>query len=484
MKSIFLALIAIASIQISSAQQSVSGVVFADKNLNGTLDRGEKGVKGAAVTNGDTIVWCDKGGRYAIDLFESDYLTVILPDGYVNHCAGAQNGGVLTAHYSSTIDFALAPTERQKSYRVAIVGDPQVDNAQQFTYAQMAFSEISAREDLDAAILMGDLVNDNVEDLGQFSSMIGQMPMPVWSIIGNHDVTPQRTSSAFVQSIGADVTAFFRGQTCFVLINNVEGAGRDEISEQTFNFVRQIAEYMNDESLLVLCQHIPLGGHKQRQEMLNILGEQRTLILSAHAHTLFRHKWSNNISEVSVGALCGHWWTGERGADGRPTAIQQCGTPPNYFVFDFEDDHYSFSVQTVGEQASGGYIYWSGDIDFDSSVSGLSSLAARTIIANIYGSSSECTQVEWSLDRVLWHPMEHTEMIAPNVARLIYLNKEGDYPSNVSRRQPMRKLSSKQIWSATLPSSIPPGQYTIYVRASDSRGLNQVNLQRIVSINE
>ncbi len=482
MRQIYLILISLLSLHTAVAQHIVTGVVFADKNTNGVIDKGEKGVKRAAVTNGDTIVWCSAQGRYSIEVQPTDYLSVILPDGFISGGVESQNGSRKFVKDRHQINFALTAVPTSRSYRMAIVGDPQVDNEQQFTYAQIALSKIAARQDLDGVIMMGDLVNDNVEDLGRFSSIMGQIPTPTWSIIGNHDITAERTSDAFIEAIGADVTAFFRGTTCFVLFNNVEGTSREKISEASLRFLESIASHLSDESLLVLCQHIPLAAHKQRERVLEVLGEQRTLILSAHAHTLFRQEWSQNIAEVSVGALCGHWWTGERGEDGCPTAIQQCGTPPNYFCFDFAQDSYSFEVQVVGDECAGGELYWSSEIDFDSSIEQLAALPARTIIANIYGSSPSQTTVEWSLDRTTWHKMQHTEMISPNIARLIYLNREGDYPSNVSRRQPLRKLKSKQIWSATLPAEIPQGVHTIYIRAKDSGGLRDVNLQRIISI--
>ncbi len=481
MKNLLILTISLLSLQISVAQSEVKGVVFVDKNQNSLLERGERGAKSAAVTNGDTIVWCDKRGRYSIDVSQSDYLSVILPDGYISVGVEAQNGAMRFVGEGGEINFPLIRDKESERYRFAIIGDPQVDNAQQFRYAQLSMSEIASRKDLDGAILMGDLVNDNVEDLPQFSAIIAQMPQPTWSIIGNHDINRERTNAHFLKSVGADVTAFFRGSTCFVLINNVEGKSRSEISAATIRFVRQIATYLPDDSQLVICQHIPLAHHRQREELLSALSDQKTLILSAHAHTIFRKRWSDKIDEVSVGALCGHWWTGERGVDGVPLALQQCGTPPNYFLFDFTDSDYKFSVETTDRKGAG-ELYWYSDIDFDRSVEPLSEIAPRTLLANIYASSEEYTHVEWSLDGGQWHSMEHAEMIAPNVARLIYLNKEGDYPSNVSRRQPMRKLKSQQIWNAVLPDSIESGAHTIRVRATDNGGLRDIELQRIIVV--
>ena len=224
---------------------------------------------------------------------------------------------------------------------------------------------------------------------------------------------------------------------------------------------------------------------KQYDEVLDILGQQRTLVLSAHAHRVFREEHSPNISEVSVGALCGHWWTGERGEDGIPTAIQQCGTPPNYFVFDFNEKSYSFEVQLAscsGKIDTKGEIWCSSDIDFDKNIPELQNLGERTIIANIYGTNHKTSSVEISVDGINWAKMEGKSHIPPSITRLIYLNKEGDYPSSVSRRQPLRRLKSNQIWEYHIPEDFPTGTYKIRLLVRDSKGLKPIVISRIINI--
>ena len=59
--------------------QTYSGTVFCDRNQNGVQDKGEKGVKGVPVTNGDTIVVTDKQGRYCLPAIEGNSVCPILP---------------------------------------------------------------------------------------------------------------------------------------------------------------------------------------------------------------------------------------------------------------------------------------------------------------------------------------------------------------------------------------------------------------------
>ena len=62
--------------------------------------------------------------------------------------------------------------------RVAFVGDPQVDNEKELSYARRSiYDELRGRSDLDMAIFLGDLVNDDVSLLApirwkSFASML------------------------------------------------------------------------------------------------------------------------------------------------------------------------------------------------------------------------------------------------------------------------------------------------------------------------
>ena len=53
--------------------------------------------------------------------------------------------------------------------RVAFVGDPQVDDETELGYARRSvYAELQARKDIDLAIFLGDMVNDDVSLLVAF----------------------------------------------------------------------------------------------------------------------------------------------------------------------------------------------------------------------------------------------------------------------------------------------------------------------------
>ncbi|MEG2061561.1 MAG: calcineurin-like phosphoesterase C-terminal domain-containing protein [Alistipes sp.] len=464
--------------------QPISGRVYWDQNQNGQFDRGEKSLRDVGISNGDTIIWTNRHGQYRFAATGDAPLFVVAPDGYRCSRSTLQNSPERVTHFQTDVlNFALYPVARKSSYRVAVVGDIQVDNEEQLGFAQRSIlSELSSRTDLDFLIHMGDLVNDKPELLDRATEAISLLPQPAWCVIGNHDLNMDRrprSANRFRATVGRDITAFFRANTCFILLNNVENS-TDSLSTQQLNFLKQLVAHCPHEMLLVVCQHVPMAEMKNRDAILDLLSPHKTLILSAHAHKVFRQTWRDAVSEVSVGAACGTWWTGERDATGIPFAIQQCGTPRNYFVFDFTDQGYSFRVKGVGLDADQQADVWvKGENSSDAEVDQLRDEPEGRIAVNVYG-GGETTRVEYSSDGTSWHPLDQTKMIAPTVARTIYMNREGGYPTKFSRRQPLRKSASPHIWATTLPDTLLRHAVKLHFRIRDSHGLYPSNFERIV----
>ena len=64
------------------AQWVASGVVYHDRNRNGSQDRFEFGVRGVAVSNGREVVTTDWRGRYRIPVEDDTFIFVVKPGGW------------------------------------------------------------------------------------------------------------------------------------------------------------------------------------------------------------------------------------------------------------------------------------------------------------------------------------------------------------------------------------------------------------------
>lgn len=437
----------------------VSGYVFEDRNANGVKDAGEKGIRNAGVSDGVAVVWTDRKGYYRMET-ASDKIFPITPDGWISAEGLLQNGAVSRIHGTGTFtaDFGFVSVGEKKSFRVAVVGDVQVNSPDEIRLAgNTVIRELAGREDLDFVIHMGDLVNDKPSLFEDVLELWKLLPQPSWLVAGNHDLDTVdrscRTADTFRRLTGNDVGAMFRGNKCFILLNNVE---RYEyaVSATQMEFMSNLVRHCGAGVEFVVCQHVPMSSVKNREEFLSIFDNRKLLILSAHAHHVFRKEWASNVSEVSVGASCGSWWTGERDMWGNPIALQQCGSPRNYFVFDFDSRGYSFSFKGIG---------------LDETLQADAFFEGEKVIVNVYG-GGESTTVEYRTGKGSWERMTKKDRLAPSVARMIALNKDGGYPTRFCRRTPLRKGGvSTHIWEAELPEKTSPVLYEF--RVTDTRGL-------------
>ena len=283
----------------------------------------------------------------------------------------------------------LSGAERQGHVlRVALVGDPQVDNPVEMGYARRSiYRDLRGRRDLDLCIFLGDLVNDNMSLLPESLSIIDSLPFQSFMVPGNHDrdvyrgtkssgsMSRSRDLSTWRKSVGYVDTSFVRGNVRFIMMNNVRHAaagmtdyvgGFTEKQKHWLDSVlvtdvargRKMSRGSVDRSrrpsrgevtpaLTILATHIPFSQMKGRDSVLALIPEQaRMLYVSGHTHFVSR---DNSIPEVIAGATCGSWWRGVKDSDGVPYALQSCGAPRGYFVAEISrDGDYTLRYRCVG----------------------------------------------------------------------------------------------------------------------------------------
>lgn len=283
----------------------------------------------------------------------------------------------------------LSGAERQgRVLRVALVGDPQVDNPVEMGYARRSiYRDLRGRRDLDLCIFLGDLVNDNMSLLPESLSVIDSLRFQSFMVPGNHDrdvyheskssgsMSRPRDLSTWRKSVGYVDTSFVRGNVRFIMMNNVRHAaagmtdyvgGFTEKQKHWLDSVlvtdvargRKMSRGSVDRSrrpsrgkvtpaLTILATHIPFSQMKGRDSVLALIPEQaRMLYVSGHTHFVSR---DNSIPEVIAGATCGSWWRGVKDSDGVPYALQSCGAPRGYFVAEISrDGDYTLQYSCVG----------------------------------------------------------------------------------------------------------------------------------------
>ena len=283
----------------------------------------------------------------------------------------------------------LSGAERQgRVLRVALVGDPQVDNPVEMGYARRSiYRDLRGRRDLDLCIFLGDLVNDNMSLLPESLSVIDSLPFPSFMIPGNHDrdvyrgakssgsMSRPRDLSTWRKLVGYVDTSFVRGNVRFIMMNNVRHAAAGmtdyvggftekqkhwldsvlvtdvarggKMSSGSVDRSRRPSRGKVTPALTILATHIPFSQMKGRDSVLALIPEHtRILYVSGHTHFVSR---DDSIPEVIAGATCGSWWRGVKDSDGVPYALQSCGAPRGYFVAEISrDGDYRLRYRCVG----------------------------------------------------------------------------------------------------------------------------------------
>lgn len=361
---------------------------------------------------------------------------------------------------------------RGRVLRVALVGDPQVDDSTEMGYARRSvYRELRGRRDLDMCIFLGDLVNDNMSLLPESVGVVDSLPYQCFMVPGNHDrdvyrgpkssMYRQRDLSTWRKAVGYVDTSFVRGNVRFVLMNNVrpsDSGMTDYVGGFTDRQKHWLDSVLNrgvgetrgrkplrvcgTPALTILATHIPFSQMKGRDSVLALIPDiSRLLFVSGHTHFVSR---DDSIPELIAGAACGSWWRGVRDSDGIPYALQSCGSPRGYFVADIHrDGTYDLSYKCIGRPASEQLSAWAVPND--------STGRSYRLYINVFGGSSDGLVRISGLGRNTYS-CERSLMAAPEVEQVIRLNASRSRDYRKSHRDefiPLRRKPSPHLWQTT-----------------------------------
>lgn len=291
------------------------------------------------------------------------------------------------------------------AFRVAFVGDPQVDDSTELGFARASvFAELLERKDLDLVVIMGDLVNEKTELLPACFGILDSLPCPWVRVQGNHDG----------KAIPAD-SSFVAGGIRFVLLNREDSPlPRERAGEKT-----------------VFCSHYPFGAVAD--------SSSNCLYVSAHLHTVFR-EMKGGAQHLGVGASCGTWWRGIPDRHGIPYALMNCGARRGYFVAQFfpkrRRNWFRLEYKVIGENES---------------VQGKAFVNDSSLVINLFG-GAPFGSLEVRTPQG-WRKAERLEAIDPEVQGLIELNR--NTPRELKKRNrrayiPMLRRNSPHLWELPL----------------------------------
>lgn len=394
---------------------------------------------------------------------------------------------------------------RGRVLRVALVGDPQVDDPTEMGYARRSvYRELRGRRDLDMCIFLGDLVNDNMSLLPESVGVVDSLPYQCFMVPGNHDrdvyhgpkssMYRRRDLSTWRKVVGYVDTSFVRGNVRFVLMNNVRPSdsgmtdyvgGFTERQKHWLDSVlnrgvgetrgRKLSRVGVTPALTILATHIPFSQMKGRDSVLALIPDiSRLLFVSGHTHFVSR---DDSIPELVAGAACGSWWRGVRDSYGIPYALQSCGAPRGYFIADIHcDGTYDLSYKCIGRPASEQLSAWAVPND--------STGRSYRLYINVFGGSSDGVVRVSGLGRKTYS-CERILMAAPEVEQVIRLNASQSRDYRKAHRDefiPLRRKPSPHLWQTTdLISGPLPAHVNVIYRDAHMRIRQRVPLSVYVN---
>ena len=448
------------------------GMVFEDRNGNGQLDRGEKGIEGVAVSDGARIVRSDAQGRWELAGAEDRTIFLIKPAGYAvaNRADGLpdiwQNvqplpgpalkyGGIPAAPLACR-DFALRKQDDAgKSTDVLVFADSQTKSVQDIDYywrdiVQPLVGQHGAR----FGMTLGDVVHDDLSLYPQILRTTMSLGIPWMHVPGNHDLDfdaarDEDSLRSYRAAFGPDTYAWEESRLTFIGLDDViyrpgqKPAYVGGLREDQFAFLQAYLPSVPKERLLVIGVHIPLFWEDPARETFRKADRERlfallkdfphVLLLSGHSHTQ-RH-WYHHadagwqgaepLHEYNVGAACGAFWSGAKDALGIPDTTMADGTPNGYA---------RLRVMNAGRYS----LSWHAARATDDTGIGLhapkvlrqGAYPAFGVYANIYMGQDDA-RVEFRVDGGEWQPMRKVEQAA-----FAGRERQGRYRRDLARLRP------------------------------------------------
>ena len=343
--------------------------------VRGRVSSRGKGVVGAVVTDGLSVVKTDKNGYYEfLSNNLRDFVYLSMPAGY--NIPKQRNGSAAFFHKLDSskaevrLPFELQPLQNSdQNHHFLVLADTQIQNDYEADQLQnVAAPDIvkTIQEINDPntfGIGCGDLVFDKLQLFQEYNEAVLKIGVPFFQVMGNHDAdwdvrSDEMTSSTFKSHYGPTYYSFYRGEVHYVVLDDVFFLGKNKtyvgyIPEEQLAWLEQDLRFVEPGSTVVVSVHIPTitgmlerypdkdhsrGTVANREQLYQLLSPFQAHIMSGHTH------FNDNIVQGRVyehchGTVCGAWWSGP---------ICHDGTPNGYGVYEVKGSSLSWHYKSTG----------------------------------------------------------------------------------------------------------------------------------------
>ena len=514
--------------------ETVSGVVFEDRDGTGAASAGNPGLAGVLVSNGRDVVVTDADGRYSLPLPDEATIFLVKPPGFMPPVDPATNlprfyrhhqpsgtpaslnlafaGIAPTGPMPASLDFPLKRQEEPSAFEVVMIADPQPETEAEVDFIREDLMQALSGVDAKFGLTAGDIMFDDLSLYPRLNAIVGAIGLPWWNIGGNHDLNfeaPSRRYSreTYKRFFGPPYYAFFYGRTLFLMLDDVDYLGRDpakpggsgkyegRLDEAQLDFIRAVLARTPPDTLVVAVMHIPIRtylGSEPYQNLSNrdalfrlLEGRKHCVSFAGHTHTTEHHYfgaadgWNGDEPHHHhvLTALSGSWWSGPFDHRGVASADSRDGTPNGFHILSVDGDRYSTRF-VPAKEPNGRQMR----LSIESRFHGISKEADRDFRqVQLLGSPVARAALHAStLTANVFDGGDKTEATMTIGDRPLIAMTRQSRPNpfveevfarnEATRKHWVKAENSSHIWTARLPADLAPGAYAVTVAAVDEYG--------------
>jgi hypothetical protein len=504
-----------------SAQAQITGVVFEDTNSNSNFDTGESGIPGVVVSNGLDVVLTNQNGEYSLSVDDETMIFISkpaeydlpvnafqIPRFYYNHDPDGSPDSIdfrfpvvePTGKAPESVNFPLIPASSDQRFRALAFADPQAGTHEQLDYVRDDIIVEAAGYEADFAMVVGDLVNDNLALFPRHLEIFAQLDIPVWNVPGNHDMNFQapddiHATETYERYFGPTNYSFNYGNVHFIAMDNVQYKGlsngnysggaryRGYFTDKQLQWLENDLKHVPEDKLIVLFAHIPLKTHAPNdgvvggdnintvnlRELLKILDRfEKVYSFSGHdtsnswqiyfdqdyGRTASRPMHHHIMAEVRGGS-----WQGPKNIYGIPDATAEDGNPNGYYLIDFHGAEYipKFKAEGYGDDYRMRIIIETGGKYSENNRLPQSQLKHSRFLVNVFDGGDKW-KVDYSLNGGSFSAMEYEQRPDPFVEHLLEMHRKGETSISIN--------PSSHIWLASMPKRLRPGAHSLTVHVT------------------
>ena len=340
------------------------------RTVKGVVICSDKKLSNVIVTDGYNFTKSRKNGEFKIELADSaKFVYIVTPSGYAADWSSGtpqfyQKIDERT-HYTFNLINIGNPTP---IYNLIAVADPQPSkevHCDEFDGAPLEdiCQTVSELNGVSVGVVLGDVCFNKYHLMDRWKKSIVRAGVPFYPIPGNHDHfhearNDSESINVYREKFGPENYAFFIGKELVIMLDNIiyglkNGSHPYSLgyTDDQLEWIGELMKYVPSDVDVYVGQHSPtngrfyMSGGKETdliingQEFLNVLKGHKVTILSGHNHLNRNFRYSSDVVEHNVAAICGTWWDAYHCKD---------GTPRGYKVFTLNNEHLSWYYKSVG----------------------------------------------------------------------------------------------------------------------------------------